>query len=196
MLKKSTYKWLDLDAMCSMLIPDYEVVQIRYFTATLKRIPHKPGQEQRQQTYLRALTANLKINVHLGKFRVDPMWLPIYPWEYEVDGSPRKTHIYKFEEKGSDVNLATHLIMDAMLDAADLYMVLTNDSDQYEPLRMLSHVHQKNVGLILPGDNHSSKFRSLNLSRTLVLREGVLASSQLPIEVRDKVGKITKPISW
>lgn len=159
-------------------------------------MPHKPGQEQNQQTYLRALIANPKINIHLGQFRVDSTWLPNCPWEYKADGSPRKSHIYKFEEKGSDVNLAAHLVMDAMLDAADLYMVLTNDSDQYEPLRMLSQEHHKNVGLIMPNRNQSSKLRSLSLPLTLSLREGVLASSQFPTEVIDKVGKITKPIAW
>ncbi len=42
----------------------------------------------------------------------------------------------KSEEKGSDVNLGAHLVRDAFTDAFDVAVILTNDSDLVEPVRI------------------------------------------------------------
>jgi hypothetical protein len=39
----------------------------------------------------------------------------------------------KVEEKGSDVNLASHLLLDAFQNSFDVGAVLSNDSDLVEP---------------------------------------------------------------
>jgi NYN domain len=43
----------------------------------------------------------------------------------------------KIEEKGSDVNLATRLLIDAFDKAFDAAVVITNDSDLAEPIRQV-----------------------------------------------------------
>ena len=41
------------------------------------------------------------------------------------------------EEKGSDVNLATYLMLDGCRNAYDVAIVVTNDSDLAEPIRLV-----------------------------------------------------------
>ncbi|HTR76959.1 MAG TPA: hypothetical protein VMH39_02575 [Gemmatimonadaceae bacterium] len=43
----------------------------------------------------------------------------------------------KTEEKGSDVNLATHPPVDAYEGRADVAVLFTNDSDLAEPVRVV-----------------------------------------------------------
>ena len=113
-LENTPYRWLDIDALVSMLLADYEVIQIRYFTAIIKSLPNDLAQAQRQQTYLRALGSNPKIVIHKGQFRSDIKLMPVVPWEFDENGNPVTVKVRKRKEKGSDVNLArifywTHL---------------------------------------------------------------------------------------
>ena len=50
---------------------------------------------------------------------------------------PKKIPIYKTEEKGSDVNLALHLLNDAWLNAFDCAVIVSNDSDLAPALKMV-----------------------------------------------------------
>lgn len=54
------------------------------------------------------------------------------------------------EEKGSDVNLATHLLLDVVNGAVDAVVVVTNDSDLKLPLREARQ--RVPVGLVNPGN--------------------------------------------
>jgi uncharacterized LabA/DUF88 family protein len=46
--------------------------------------------------------------------------------------------VTKTEEKGSDVNIATHLLMDAFDDAYELAVIISNDSDLLEPIKVVT----------------------------------------------------------
>jgi hypothetical protein len=72
--------------------------------------PNDPDQPVRQQLYLRALGTLPKVSVHLGHFLTHMVTMPLvvsagHPQQY--------ARVIKTEEKGSDVNLATHLLHDA-----------------------------------------------------------------------------------
>jgi uncharacterized LabA/DUF88 family protein len=68
--------------------------------------------------------------------------------------------VIKTEEKGSDVNLAVHLLNDGWLDAYDCAVVVSNDSDIAEAMRLVRHHHGKRIGLITPRKRKSSNQRS------------------------------------
>jgi uncharacterized LabA/DUF88 family protein len=55
---------------------------------------------------------------------------------------PIQVEVWKNEEKGSDVNLALHLLNDAWQDAFDCAVVVSNDSDLAEALRMVKAIHK------------------------------------------------------
>jgi len=79
-------KWLDLEALSEFLLPEYELVRVRYFTARIKSLPGADADApQRQQAYLRALRTLPRTTIHLGKFRIDKRTMPLHPVQYEVD---------------------------------------------------------------------------------------------------------------
>lgn len=195
-LESTRYKWLDLDALVSMLLADYEVTQIRYFTANIKSLPNDPTQALRQQMYLRALRTNPRISIHTSQFRSDSKIMPLYPWEFDDANNPKTVRVRKMKEKGSDVKLASNLLLDAFQQRADAFILLSNDSDYAEPLRIVSEQLGKTVGVIFPTDAPSKELLKINLTIVRQIREGVLASSQLPIELLDGIGVIRKPSTW
>ncbi len=75
----------------------------------------------RQQLYLRALATLPKISAYFGHFLSHEVMMPIVV----PLGQPQQyVRIIKTEEKGSDVNLATHLLHDAHSGKFDIAVVL------------------------------------------------------------------------
>lgn len=58
-LVETPYKWLDLEALFSHTLQEFEVVKIKYFTARIQPKPHEKSQHIRQNIYLRALQIGL-----------------------------------------------------------------------------------------------------------------------------------------
>lgn len=63
---------------------------------------------------------------------------------------PRFVQVVKTEEKGSDVNLATHLLCDAYEALFDIAVVVTNDSDLVMPIQQVRQRLGKKVFSTLP----------------------------------------------
>ncbi|MGO8960951.1 MAG: hypothetical protein ACLQFR_26820 [Streptosporangiaceae bacterium] len=102
------FKWLDLDTLLTKhLIPANPVNRIRYFTARVSARPGDLDAPVRQDTYLRALATIPHLSVHLGHFQRSKVRMPLV---LPRSGGQRTVKVYKTEEKGSDVNLATYLL--------------------------------------------------------------------------------------
>jgi hypothetical protein len=69
-----------------------------------------------QGVYLRALRTLPLVSLHFGHFLTNEVWMPLSP---PPATGPRKVKVTKVEEKGSDVNLATHLLLDAFKKDCD-----------------------------------------------------------------------------
>jgi len=54
-LRRTPYRWLNLETLCQLLLPKNTLGQIKYFTALVSARPNDPDQPVRQQLYLRAL---------------------------------------------------------------------------------------------------------------------------------------------
>lgn len=123
-------KWVDFASLSkALLLRKQELGRIRYFTAPAKSLVPNPEQTLRQQTYFDALETLPDLSIHKGKFHQQRKRRP-------VDLSLTKfVWIHDMEEKGSDVNLATHLLLDAMKGDMESALVITDDTDQIEPLR-------------------------------------------------------------
>jgi hypothetical protein len=192
-LKGSPYKWLDLEALCHHLLPKDTINRIRYFTAKVSARPGDPQLPIRQETYLRALGTLPTVSVHLGVFYVSTTRAPLaHP---SATGS-KTVEIIKTEEKGSDVALATYLMLDACRGDCDTAILITNDSDLREPLRLVRDELGLTTGVINP---HKASKRSRALQATFFkqLRPAALAASQLPPQITDPSGrKITRPADW
>ena len=111
-------------------------------------------------------------------------------------GQPQKyARVVKTEEKGSDVNLATHLLHDAHMGRFDVAVVVSNDSDLLEPIKIVRQVLKKKVGILNP---HPKASRALlpQIDFIKQIRPGVLKASQFAPTLTDAVGTFTKPASW
>jgi NYN domain-containing protein len=193
-LKGRPYKWLDLERMCGLLLRRFEVGRIRYFTAHVKERPENLQAPVRQQAYLRALGSLPSVEIHYGSFLTKPtrMLLANPP-----NSGPRTVEVIKTEEKGSDVNLATYLLVDAFRDDAEAFAVVSNDSDLTEPIRIVRHELGKVVGLLNPQPVPSQRLMLCRPTFAKQIRAGVLGASQLPARVVDGSGAvIRKPAGW
>ncbi len=134
-LRGTPYKWLNLNALCRRILPDREINRIRYFTARIASYSHDPQAPDRQDNYLRALETIPHLTIHYGRFSFHPTTAPIYPLTYSSPSDPpERVRILKTEEKRSDVNLATMLLIDCFDDDFDEAVVISNDSDLTLPI--------------------------------------------------------------
>ena len=141
-VKGTPYRWLNLAELCRLLLPRDEIVQIKYFTALVNPRPSDPDQRSRQETFLRALSTIPNLSIIYGFFLTHEVTMPL--------ARPGKGYVrvIKTEEKGSDVNLATHLLIDGVDDSYELAVVLSNDSDLLEPIRVVTQRLGKPVGIL------------------------------------------------
>ena len=191
-LRKTPYRWLDLEALCQLLLPKNTILQIKYFTALVSARPSDPAQPVRQQLYLRALGTLPKVSVHFGHFLTHEVTMALVM----PPGQPQKyAKVIKTEEKGSDVNLATHLLHDAHMGRFDVAVVISNDSDLLEPIKIVRHQLKKQVGILNP---HPKASRALlpHIDFIKQIRAGVLKTAQLPVTLTDAHGMFTKPAAW
>lgn len=188
-VKGTPYKWVDLEAVCRRLLPSDDIVKIRYFTARVTERPNDLQPPVRQDMYLRALATNPLIELHYGHFVTRRARLPLASDPNAI------VEVLRTEEKGSDVNLATYLLLDAFKGRCDTAVVVSNDSDLAEPVRMAREECGIPVGVINP---HDPKKRSRWLRGTFFkqLRPSLIAQCQLPPALRDAEGEIRKPEGW
>src|SRR5580698_1513650 len=107
-LKGSPYKWLDLAALCRRMLPDDTIQSIEYFTAIVSARPYDLDLPVRQQVYLRALRTIPNLSICYGHFLTHSVRMVL------TGSNPtKKVWVDKTEEKGSDVNLAAHLLHEA-----------------------------------------------------------------------------------
>ena len=156
----------------------------------------RPGDPQlpvRQQAYLRALATLPTVSVHLGVFYVSTVRAPL---AHPPARGPRTAEIIKTEEKGFDVALATYLMLDACRGDCDTAVLVTNDSDLREPLRLARDELGLTTGVINP---HPANRRSRALQATFFkqLRPGAVAASQFPSQLTSRSGtQDHEPADW
>jgi hypothetical protein len=178
--------------MCQLLLPGNTIGEIKYFTAMVSARPNDLTQPVRQQTYIRALGTLPCVSVHLGHFLTHEVTMP----QVMPPGQPQQyVRVIKTEEKGSDVNLATHLLNDAHLGKFDIAVVITNDSDLLGPIRMVREQLGKRVGALNP-QKKPSRAMLPHLDFIKQIRAGVLQASQFPDSLTDQHGQFTKPAGW
>jgi len=107
----------------------------------------------------------------------------------------RYAKVIKTEEKGSDVNLATHLLHDAHMNRFDVAVVVSNDSDLLGPIKIVRGELRKRVGILNP-QKHPSRALLPHIDFIKQIRTGVLRVSQLPDQLSDSSGTFSKPGVW
>jgi hypothetical protein len=200
--KRPTLKWLNIKALAERVLrPANRVIAVRYYTARVSgRL--SPLGPMRQQVYLDALATVPEISVHMGTFLSSQKFAGmIHPPEFRPSLAlpepwPDVVKVLKVEEKGSDVNLACHLLLDAFQNNFDVAAVLSNDSDLVEPIRIVTQILNKPVGLLSPVNNPSPELsRVSSFIRRLSVSD--LAASQFPNPLfRSGHPDLLRPEAW
>ena len=192
-LKDSSLKWLDLLLLFQRVLPQHlDVRQIKYFTARISGTPQDQSKPVRQSVYIRALQAfRPEVSVYFGRFQSHAVHMPL---EHPSPGR-RTVRVIKTEEKGSDVNLAVHLLNDAWLDAYECAVIVSNDSDLAEAMSLVKEHHgAKQLGLVTPRSSSWSQQLRKHADFVRQIRTGALRDSQLPDPIPGT--KIRKPVGW
>lgn len=196
-------KWLDIKKLAEVVLnPTNIIVGVKYYTARVSG-RFDPLAPARQQLYFDALKTVPEISIHMGTFLSSKKFAELVkPPEFRPrmpslpQPWPDVVKVVKVEEKGSDVNLASHLLFDAFKGNFDVAVVLSNDSDLVEPIRLVTKEIGKPVGLLTPVPNPTS---GLSQVASFVRRISVsdLGASQFPDPVIDSNGtSFNKPSSW
>ena len=193
-LRRTPYRWLDLEQLARNLLPadKHDIRRIKYYTAHISARPGDPDQPTRQLLYLRALGTLPLVEIHFGHYLSHRVRMPLA--DPPLHG-PRSVEVIKTEEKGSDVNLATHLVADAFEDRYDAAVLVTNDSDLEAPAKLVHVRLKKLVGILNPHQKQAVALQRV-AAFSKPIREGVLRVSQFPPQLQDRVGAFTKPQSW
>lgn len=190
----------------------------------MKRNPANPEQQARQNTYLLALKTLPECQVIEGKFQshvkprqvappdrghlpnfirplsawLTPQELNVQIWD-EREGWPicegPEIDIISHEEKGSDVNIAVHMLNDAWKDDIDCAVLVSNDSDLAEACKLVRERGVK-IGLVTKSERPTDKLRrQADFHRHI--KKGHVRGSQLPETVTRANGQeLTKPECW
>ena len=191
-LRGTPYRWLDIGKLARLLLPRHDLGRIHYFTTLAANRPGDPTQAQRQQAYLRALQTVPSLSIHYGHLLAKRKRRPL---AQQPQTGPRTVEILDTEEKGSDVNLASYLLLDGFENEYGLAVVVSNDSDLELPIRMARTRLDKQIGVFDPSRRRSFELHNA-ASWYRPLRQGPLSASLFPDTLSDVQGSITKPSGW
>lgn len=199
------WKWLDMRAAIQGIVDQRwrgrrgRVVHVTYCTA---RVVGDARAAARQATYLRALALSGSVDlIEYGLFKEtykrypratkDAKGRPILTG----GGGPQMVGVSHREEKGSDVNLASRLLIDALTGQMDAAVVISNDSDLALPVREARALMPVGTVSPHPGPVHGSLRPKMTPGcghwyHSLSFAE--LAAAQLP----DPCHGISRPVEW
>lgn len=194
-------RWLDLLALSRRLLPHNDVKRIVYCTALVKERGDKVDQLAHQRLYIAALQTLPDFELHKGAYIEKRVRRPLVAGQDGwTPGWPNVAYFHDSEEKGSDVNLATRLLVDGYNERYQAAAVISNDGDLKMPLAVV----RRELGLPVTVINPHPK-RSLALSpnplpanaRYVQLRRADVRACQFPNAVRTRSGRtVTKPNNW
>lgn len=215
------WRWLDLRTLLSSqpVWEDATLTRIVYCTAVIDAATNASGYHD-QDIYLRALTAAKSVDLieygtYVARVKQAPLAVRasaqnsrpevVHPqWPIVVQdaqGKPVNDAVFMVsyahrEEKGSDVNVASHLLVDVLNGDVDAAIVVSNDSDLKFPIRYART--RVPIGVINPSDNYTAgalrgkpdEGVGNHWWRTLTADD--FRSAQLP----DPVGSLSRPDGW
>lgn len=217
------WRWLDVRALAQELLDrrnDWAgatLQRVVYCTAMIDRATNAVGHAE-QDTYIRALRAGgvvdrVEFGHYVARVKKAPLAtedrdgkpvLTTSAWPVKVQDAgaanvPQARFIVSYafrEEKGSDVNVASHLLLDTLESTIDAAIVISNDSDLALPL--VEARKRLPVGTVNPSPNYlAGRLRGrrgdgVGRHWWLQLAPADLFAHQLP----DPCGGFAKPAAW
>lgn len=203
LLRKSKLKWLDIVALFRdhVLDDSAQLLEVRYYTSpVLGKMSDNNESPQRQRQYLQALRKTNPTGLTIIEGRI----MASTPFQRLVSPIPEAPHltkvqVYDFNEKKTDVNLASDILSGAWTESYDQMVLCSNDSDLEGALATISKHHPtKRIGIVAPitGDDHRRIAKDLSqyATWTKILSPVHLANAQMPNRILHS--KLVKPLTW
>jgi len=176
-------KWMNLSDLINRLLrPNQNLQEIKYFTS---RVGNNPEKQKRQTTYIEALQS-VGIKIYYGHYQRDTL---------ECN---RCGNIWpSYNEKMTDVNIATQMLIDAYQNKYDMALLISGDSDLVPPIKALhSNFTNKRVFVVFPPKRHNNSV-ALVAKGSMVIGRKKLVDSQFHNEVPKADGYVLKkPKNW
>jgi uncharacterized LabA/DUF88 family protein len=151
-LKSKKWKnlyWLDMVGFFSSFLKPYqELIELYYFSAK----PFDAGKHDRKDKLFQANNCNPKFNLILGKYL-----------KKEIVCPHCKKIIHSFEEKETDVRIATKIVSDAYHKRCDIAVIVSADSDLIPPIELIREFNPlQRVYVYFPPNRYSSNLARLS----------------------------------
>jgi uncharacterized LabA/DUF88 family protein len=219
------WRWLDVRKLLEDLLgtrqdwPGATLTNVVYCTAVIDAASNPSGFID-QDIYLKAIKAagsvdHIEYGYYVARVKQAPLAVKaqsrtagpslVHPqWPVMIQdghGNPLPDAVFMVsyahrEEKGSDVNVASHLLVDVLTNQVDAVIVVSNDSDLSFPVRYART--RVPVGLVNPSRNQlagalrGQRSDGVGMHWWKQLTAADLRASQLP----GMVGGLTRPADW
>lgn len=179
------YLWLDLQRLSSrLLLPGQELAEVRYFSA---RVRGREPSRRRQSVHLDALAAGCDlVRITEGRFQ-----------QKHRECGRCGAVTTGFEEKETDVNIASALIEDAATDRFDTAVLISGDSDLCPAVRAVARLAPtKRVVAAFPPKRSSEELRRV-CRTSFTISDAKIRQSLLPDLVVTTAGiALRRPDRW
>lgn len=184
-LKWKNYYWINFVELCRQFMPLNEIVSVKYFTAP----PSNLGARSRQGALF---GANLLLN---------PQVFEVIKGNYQnksIECKKCKELFTHPEEKRTDVNIATSMLLDCFKDTTDTLILVSADSDQVPTIKAIQdNFPSKNIRVYFPPNRSSADL--LSAAKNVVYLENnenkfIAAVMNSTISNNNKI--YTKPEGW
>ena len=149
------YYWLDVVKLFeSFMRPNQELVAVKYFSARST----DTDKSKRQDSFFQANKENFKFKLILGKYL-----------KKEIECFKCHNIIHTYEEKESDVRIATQIVADAFQKNCDIAIVVSADSDMIPAIELAQEALIK-VFIYFPPHQFSSNLSTMGNGSPLLMQ--------------------------
>lgn len=179
------YYWLDLVRFFESFLKEHQtLVSVKYFSAVQKNIQ----KADRQDLFFSANKLNPVLKLHLGKFL-----------QKQLVCRNCKDTIVQYEEKETDVRIATQMLSDVVNKKCDITILVSADSDLVPPIEAIREINPNHkIWVYFPPKRHSNDLVNLSdLYVKLERHKQRFDKALLPDEIELSNGFVLKrPIHW
>ena len=184
-LKWKRYYWLDIVKFFEKFMkPDQELIKVKYFSAR----PDNQEKNARQYAFFQANMENSRFQLILGKYL-----------KKKITCFNCGNIINTYEEKESDVRIATQIVSDSYEKNCDIAIVVSADSDMIPSVELAKQAGQK-VFIYFPPNHYSSNLAALANGHPIQLskyesrfRQGLLPDV---VHLKEKNYDLSIPEKW
>jgi len=179
------FYWLDVvNFFSKMLTDNQELMEVNYFSAR----PHSVDTAKRQDLFFSANKLNPKFHLILGKYL-----------KKEITCNSCGSLIHTYEEKETDVRIATQMINDVQKKRCDITIIVSADSDMMPAIELIRDIEPEHkIYVYFPPLRHSISLSNFcDAEKKLSGYKSRFNQSMLPDDITLPNGVIIRrPANW